>query len=117
MQRKSAKLVDRARELTALMRVLRVPGLVTVGGPPGVGKTALARCCTESWGGPSWVVDLTEARGVDEMAVLVARALTLRGRAVSGRIGRAPAENPACSWCWTTSSTLRIQARRSSNTG
>lgn len=62
MQRKSAKLAGRARELTALMRVRRVPGLVTVGGPPGVGKTALARCCAESWGGPSWVVNLTEAR-------------------------------------------------------
>ncbi|MCB9759909.1 MAG: winged helix-turn-helix domain-containing protein [Alphaproteobacteria bacterium] len=50
-------LFGREAALRALGERLQHPGLVTLLGPPGVGKTRLAACLAEGWSGPVVVVD------------------------------------------------------------
>jgi predicted ATPase len=57
-------LVGRVAELLALRERLARPGLVTLHGPGGVGKTALARCASQGWaraaGRPAWICRVGE---------------------------------------------------------
>jgi predicted ATPase len=52
--------------------------LVTVLGPPGIGKTRLAeRCFEECEGASAWLCDLTETTSVDEICGAVSRVLDI----------------------------------------
>lgn len=62
-----AALVGRRRELDALLAAMRAPGLVLVHGPPGVGKTHLARAAAARFG-EATCVDLG---GVDTVTAVV----------------------------------------------
>jgi predicted ATPase/DNA-binding winged helix-turn-helix (wHTH) protein/Tfp pilus assembly protein PilF len=67
--------VGRAPELDALAREIeRGAHVITVFGPPGVGKTRLARRFAATRP-PSWFVDLTDAQGRPDILGAVARAL------------------------------------------
>lgn len=60
--------VGRARERTELLAALRAPGLVTLRGPPGIGKSRLAREGARSGEGRrTWWVDLGGARTRDDL--------------------------------------------------
>ncbi|MFT3772592.1 MAG: AAA family ATPase [Minicystis sp.] len=60
--------IGRQADLAALEEALARDPLVTVLGPPGIGKTRLAeRCFEERDGAAAWLCDLTEATSVDEI--------------------------------------------------
>ncbi len=68
-------LVDREAELARIDEILRVPGLVTLTGPAGVGKTALARAlAARDARQPLWV-DLAPLAYAGQVLAATARAL------------------------------------------
>lgn len=68
--------IGRARELAAARRLVEEGAqLVTLLGPPGIGKTRLSLECARDLGGDATFCDLGEAR--DEGALLLAAALAL----------------------------------------
>ncbi len=71
--------LGREAELRRLARTLSEPGVTVLTGPPGVGKSHLARAAARRWRdagrGPAWYVDLADARSSHELALAVARAL------------------------------------------
>ncbi|MEM7248056.1 MAG: tetratricopeptide repeat protein [Acidobacteriota bacterium] len=95
----SSNFVGREDELAEIARRLKGAGrLVTVLGPPGVGKTRLAlqhvERSTKSWSGGTWFCDLSEARSLEGVVQVVAGALAIPlsddpvaqlGHALSGR--------------------------------
>ena len=82
------RFVGRAAALDAIDQQLTGSvHLLTLVGPPGMGKTRLAMRYAEVCGAPFlraggvWFCDLTEARDVTDVCAAVARALGLRLRA------------------------------------
>src|SRR5271154_4258552 len=77
------RFVGRRREMSELRTLLVEHPLVTVLGPPGVGKTRLAtelaRALASEYGdgGGAWRVDLAEATDADSVAAAVTRTLGL----------------------------------------
>ncbi len=72
--------VGRAREKREVLDVLsKGAGLLTVSGPPGIGKTRLvleaAGAALPHFRGGAWFVELTEAREAGDIAAAVARAM------------------------------------------
>jgi DNA-binding response OmpR family regulator/predicted ATPase/tetratricopeptide (TPR) repeat protein len=68
--------VGRSAELEKLRDWLSAPGLVTLIGPAGVGKSRLAlEACTAGRAGQVWYVPLGEARSEDDLVQATARAL------------------------------------------
>ncbi len=79
--------VGRRDELARLVEGLKRAGLVTLKGPPGIGKSRLASTAARQWrqetGRPAWFCDLREARGLDDLVGVVARALGVPLRRVN----------------------------------
>jgi predicted ATPase len=75
--------VDREEELAQVVELLREHRLVTLTGPPGVGKSRLAvevaRSLEPEIADGIWVVDVARAVGAADVADLVARAVDARG--------------------------------------
>jgi predicted ATPase/DNA-binding SARP family transcriptional activator len=75
--------VDREEELARVVELLREHRLVTLTGPPGVGKSRLALEVARSFEGEIadgiWLVDLGRAADAADVAGLVARAVDARG--------------------------------------
>ncbi len=75
--------VDREHELTVLVELLREHRLVTLTGPPGVGKSRLAleavRSLESELRDGVWQVELTRAGGAAGVVRLVAQAVDARG--------------------------------------
>lgn len=91
--------VGRTEELRRVADVLDAPGIVTLRGPAGVGKTRLAAVAARRWrerrGAPGWFCDLTSVRSLDGLVFALGRALDVPtrepdaaeklGRALAGR--------------------------------
>ena len=75
--------VDREEEFAQVVELLREHRLVTLTGPPGVGKSRLAlevaRFLEPEIGDGPWLVDLGRAGGAADVAGLVARVVDARG--------------------------------------
>jgi predicted ATPase/DNA-binding SARP family transcriptional activator len=71
--------VGRVELLAEVQRLVREQRLVTLAGPPGVGKTRLAleaaRALEDDLGGAAWFVDLRRAEAASDVARLVASAV------------------------------------------
>jgi predicted ATPase/DNA-binding SARP family transcriptional activator len=79
----STSFVGREEELAQMVELLREHRLVTLTGPPGVGKSRLALEVARTLEGESragaWLVDLARAGGPDDVVRLVAAAVDARG--------------------------------------
>jgi predicted ATPase/DNA-binding SARP family transcriptional activator len=75
--------VDREQELADVVELLREHRLVTLTGPPGVGKSRLglevARALEGDVVDGVWLVELARVAGASDVAALVARAVDARG--------------------------------------
>ncbi len=81
LPRETDAFFGRAGELERLAGLLEQPGLVTILGGAGTGKTRLARRAAWTllgrFPGGAWFCDLSEARSAEELAVAAARGLDL----------------------------------------
>ncbi len=82
LPRRTDPFIGRSAELADIgSRLARGARLVTVTGPPGVGKTRLvqehARRTAGRWTGGAWFCDLSDARGSDDILSAMARCLDL----------------------------------------
>jgi len=79
----STSFLDREQELAQVLALLREHRLVTLTGPPGVGKSRLALQAARTLEGQAgdgvWRVDLARAGGPDDVVRLVAHAVDARG--------------------------------------
>ena len=79
----STSFVGREAELAQVIQLLREHRLVTLTGPPGVGKSRLAlevaRALESELRGGAWQVGLANAAGAADVARLVAQSLDVRG--------------------------------------
>jgi predicted ATPase len=79
----STSFVDREDALAQVLALLRDYRLVTLTGPPGVGKSRLAleaaRSLESEFPDGAWFVDLARAGGEDDVVRLVAHAVDARG--------------------------------------
>ena len=74
--------IGRGADLLALRERVQTAPLVTILGPPGIGKTRLAERYLELHGGrATFACDLTEATGVDGISAALAHALNVPLRA------------------------------------
>jgi predicted ATPase len=87
--------IGRASELATLGAAVRSHRLVTVTGPAGVGKTALAKRCADAahraHRGGAWLCDLTEAATIEDLCRCVARVLDVplsRARAAADALAQ-----------------------------
>ena len=82
--------VDREEELAQVVALLEQHRLVTLTGPPGVGKSRLAleavRSLENDIRDGIWLVDLGRAAGAAEVADVVARAVDARGADALARV-------------------------------
>lgn len=70
--------IGRQADLAALGGALVHEALVTILGPPGIGKTRLAeRYFDERHGATAWICDLTDSASVDDVCSVVSRALDI----------------------------------------
>src|SRR5688572_25868239 len=84
-------LVGRSGEMVQLQEALVGARVVSIVGPPGAGKTRLARAIAAEREAATWVAALGEARGEAEAVTLIGEALGLGPRE---RIGGALAGRP-----------------------
>jgi predicted ATPase/Flp pilus assembly protein TadD len=78
--------VGREAELAELAERLAAPGVVTLRGPAGVGKSRLAAEAARRWrGGPAWSCDLSQTRGLDGLLFAVSSALDVAAGQGSGQ--------------------------------
>lgn len=79
----STSFVDREEVLPEVLALLREHRVVTLTGPPGVGKSRLAleaaRSVEDEVADGAWFVDLARAGGDDDVVRLVAHAVDVRG--------------------------------------
>src|SRR5262245_39595120 len=81
LRRPQTSFIGREAEKEALEGILRKEGLVTILGPPGIGKTRLAielgltYFAKEAPRGGVWFCDLTEAKSFHDICVSVSQAL------------------------------------------
>ena len=79
----SSSFVDRERELAQIVDLLREHRLVTLTGPPGVGKSRLAleavRSLEAELADGGWLVELARAGGATDVTRVVAQTLEARG--------------------------------------
>jgi predicted ATPase/DNA-binding SARP family transcriptional activator len=82
--------VDREEELAQVVELLREHRVVTLTGPPGVGKSRLAlevaRSLEPETAGGIWLVDLTRAGRAADVVRLTANAVEARGRDPLARV-------------------------------
>ena len=82
LPREPNRLVGRERELAALEEALALPGVVTLKGVGGLGKTRLATSAARAFhqrtGVETWFVDLSAATAVEGLIEAVASALSLQ---------------------------------------
>ena len=82
--------VDRTRELAEVIELVRGERLVTLTGPPGVGKSRLAleaaRALQDDAADGAWFVELTRAGGAVSATSLLAQAVGARGRDPLARV-------------------------------
>ena len=82
--------VDRERELAEVVDLLREHRLVTLMGPPGVGKSRLAleavRAFESEIRDGGWLVELARASGAADVVRLVAEAVDARGADLLARV-------------------------------
>ena len=110
----SSPLFGRAEDLDAIEALLREHPVVTIVGAGGIGKTRMALVAAaavrvESPHGCWWVelASLIEGAQVpSSIAGALGMQLSSGGR--RRRRSRRPWQPRACSWCWTTASTLRM---------
>jgi predicted ATPase/DNA-binding SARP family transcriptional activator len=87
---RATSFVDREEELAQVVELLREHRLVTLTGPPGVGKSRLAlevaRSLEPEPAGGTWLVDLTRAARTADVVRLTANAVAARGRDPLARV-------------------------------
>ena len=87
----STSFVGREEELGEVAALLRDHRVVTLTGPPGVGKSRLAletaRSLENEFPDGIWFVDLARAGGADDVVRLVAHAVDVRGSDPLGSVG------------------------------
>jgi predicted ATPase/DNA-binding SARP family transcriptional activator len=87
---RATSFVDREEELAQAVELLREHRLVTLTGPPGVGKSRLAlevaRSLESDTAGGTWLVDLTRAARTADVVRLTANAVAARGRDPLARV-------------------------------
>jgi predicted ATPase len=96
--------VGREADLIALSAAVNGASIVTLHGPPGVGKTRLAAACARQSGGlfpgGTWFCDVSDAQGLDDVCGVVGHLLAvplLAGKSTADateRIGSALAGRP-----------------------
>ncbi|MBX3182200.1 MAG: AAA family ATPase [Polyangiaceae bacterium] len=79
-------LIGRDEALRTLTRWVREGRWVTVLGPPGVGKTAIAKALAASWSEPSLVVELRGARTSSDVLARLRAAVVADGRASTSEV-------------------------------
>lgn len=78
-RRRLSSFIGRQADFIALEGALVHEPLVTILGPPGIGKTRIAERSFEARdGAAAWFCDLTESAGVDEICGAVSRALDIQ---------------------------------------
>ncbi|HEX2506485.1 MAG TPA: BTAD domain-containing putative transcriptional regulator [Gaiellaceae bacterium] len=86
----STSFVDREEELARVVELLREHRLVTLAGPPGVGKTRLALEAVRSLDGTirdgAWLVEFVRAGSEADVVRLVAQAVDARGAESLARV-------------------------------
>lgn len=68
-------LIGRQREVDAVAQALKHKPVVTLWGPPGIGKTRVALHIAHGWAGTAWFCDLSAARDEVDLAAAISRSV------------------------------------------